>query len=189
MLFYSIELLHIHNTCLHVYYCLHIPSSLAQDARLCHGRGKDSRKLWRYPNSSSRLGFHGFGVAHDKGGLEVALPPNASVLLNLSMCGSCFARCFSPVCHWILSILFNIQTCYKRLGLLFAQKHDLLHSCLTPNWNTAASSRNKPIVFPFVFMDEAFFIIGVTPTWNLLRLASIGYNADVPWCLCDRYIE
>ena len=78
MLFYSIELLHIHITCLHVYYCLHIPSSPAQDARLCHGRGKDSRKLWRYPNSSSRLGFHGFGVAHAKGGLEVALPPNAS---------------------------------------------------------------------------------------------------------------
>ena len=78
MLFYSIELLHIHITCLHVYYCLHIPSFLAQDARLCHGRGQDSRKLWRYPNSSSRLGFHGFGVAHAKGGLEVALPPNAS---------------------------------------------------------------------------------------------------------------
>ena len=75
MLFYSIELLHVHITCLHVYYCLHIPSSFAQDARLCHGRGKDSRKLWRYPNSSSRLGFHGFGVAHAKGGLEVALPP------------------------------------------------------------------------------------------------------------------
>ena len=82
MLFYSIELLHIHITCLHVYYCLHIPSSLAQDARLCHGRGKDSRKLWRYPNSSSRLGFHGFGVAHAKGGLEVALPPNASIPLS-----------------------------------------------------------------------------------------------------------
>ena len=82
MLFYSVELLHVHITCLHVYYCLHIPSSLAQDARLCHGRGKDSRKPWRYPKSSSRLGFHGFGVAHAKGGLEVALPPNASILLR-----------------------------------------------------------------------------------------------------------
>ena len=79
MLFYSIELLHIHITCLHVYYCLHIPSSLAQDARFCHGRVKDSRKLWRYPNSSSCLGFHGFGVAHAKGGLELALPPKASL--------------------------------------------------------------------------------------------------------------
>ena len=82
MLFYSTELLHVHITCLHVYYCLHIPSSLAQDARLCHGRGKDHRKLWRNPNSSSSLGFHGFGVVHAKGSLEVAevaLPGNPSL--------------------------------------------------------------------------------------------------------------
>ena len=78
VLFYSIELLHVHITCLHVYYCLHIPSSFAQDARLCLGRGKDHRILWRNPNSSSSLGFHGFGVVHAKGSLEVALPPNAS---------------------------------------------------------------------------------------------------------------
>ena len=66
MLFYSIELLLVHITCLHVYYCLHIPSSLAQDARLCHGRGKDRRILWRYPNSRRSLGFHGFGDVHAK---------------------------------------------------------------------------------------------------------------------------
>ena len=75
---YSIELLLVHITCLDVYYCLHIPSSLAQDARLCHGRGKDPRILWRYPNSRRSLGFHGFGDVHAKKGLEVALPPNAS---------------------------------------------------------------------------------------------------------------
>ena len=48
------------------------------DARFCHGRGKDHRTLWRNPNSSSSVGFHGIGVVHAKGSLEVALPLNAS---------------------------------------------------------------------------------------------------------------
>ena len=89
MLFYSIELIHIHITCLHVYYCLHIPSSLAQDARLCHGRGKDHSILWTILNSRGSLGFHGIRVVHAKGSLEVAevaLPPNASMLLAAACC-------------------------------------------------------------------------------------------------------
>ena len=72
MLLYSIELLHIHITCLHVYIVYIYLHLLAQDARLCHGRGKDHRILWRNPNSSSSLGFHGIGVVHGKGSLEVA---------------------------------------------------------------------------------------------------------------------
>ena len=81
MLFYSIELLHIHITCLRVYYCLHIPSSLAQDARLCHGRGKDHRILLDNREFEWKTWISwvwGFEVVHAKGSFEVALPPNAS---------------------------------------------------------------------------------------------------------------
>ena len=46
MLFYSIELLLVHITCLHVFFVYIYLHLLAQDARLCHGRGKDHRILW-----------------------------------------------------------------------------------------------------------------------------------------------
>ena len=46
---------------------------------MSHGRGKDHEILWRNPNSRGSLGFHGIGVVHAKGSLEVALPPNASL--------------------------------------------------------------------------------------------------------------
>ena len=61
MLFYSIELLHVHITCLHIYFVYIYLHLLAQDARLCHGRGKDHRILWTIVNASGRLRLHGFG--------------------------------------------------------------------------------------------------------------------------------
>ena len=62
MLFYSIELLLVHITCLHIYYVYIYLHLLAQDARLCHGRGKDHGILWTIVNASGRLVVHGFGV-------------------------------------------------------------------------------------------------------------------------------
>ena len=81
MLFCSIELLLVHNTCLHIFFVYIYLHLLAQDARLCHGRGKDHRILWTIVNASGRLGFHGFGdlrTCMPKGSFEVAPPPNAS---------------------------------------------------------------------------------------------------------------
>ena len=61
MLFYSIKLLHVHITCLHIFFVYIYLHLLAQDARLCHGRGKDHRILWTIVNASGRLRLHGFG--------------------------------------------------------------------------------------------------------------------------------
>ena len=62
MLFYSIGLLLVHITCLHIFFVYIYLHLLAQDARLCHGRGKDHRILWTIVNASGRLRLHGFGV-------------------------------------------------------------------------------------------------------------------------------
>ena len=61
MLFYSIELLLVHITCLHIFFVYIYLHLLAQDARLCHGRGKDHRILWTIVNATGRLRLHGFG--------------------------------------------------------------------------------------------------------------------------------
>ena len=108
MLFYSIELLHIHITCLHVYYCLHIPSSLAKDARLCHGRGKDHRILWTILNSRGSLGFHGFG------GVRSCMPREAwrlpsPLMLQYRSChwpgGSAWSpKCVPPMGYWFFPV-------------------------------------------------------------------------------------
>ena len=83
MLFYSIELLLVHITCLHVFFvyvCVYL-HLLAQDARLCHGRGKDHRILWTILNSSGRLGFHGFG------GLRSCMPKGSFEGSLMDLCG------------------------------------------------------------------------------------------------------
>ena len=80
-LFYSIEVLHIHITCLHVYIVyiyLHLlprtPDCVMPEARITEFFGETQTDGRSARISGGSLVFHGIGVLHAKGSLEVASP-------------------------------------------------------------------------------------------------------------------
>ena len=87
MLFYSIELLLVHITCLHIYFVYIYLHLLAQDARLCHGRGKDHRILWTIVNASGRLRLHGFGGLRCACRREASRSPPPPKYPSMDLCG------------------------------------------------------------------------------------------------------
>ena len=93
MLFYSIELLLVHITCLHIYFVNIYLHLLAQDARLCPGRGKDHRILWTIVNASGRLRLHGFGGLRCACRREASRSPPPSKYPSLLCPWRCRCKC------------------------------------------------------------------------------------------------
>ena len=80
-------MLHIHITCLHVYIVyiyLHLlprtPDCVMAEARITEFFGETQTDGRSVRFSRGSLGFHGIGVVHAKGSLEVALPPTSSLM-------------------------------------------------------------------------------------------------------------